>query len=276
MGTTSASAGQRGAAFFDLDKTVIAKASLAAFSPTLRRAGLLSWWLVLRALWGQVLFRHLGADEERMAQVRESALRVATGWDQAHVRRLVHDALAEVVDPIVYEEALELIAEHRAAGRPVYVVSAAPEEIVVPLAGYLGVDDAIASRGRVDPVGRYTGEVEFYCQGPAKAEALAVVAERDAIDLDASYAYSDSVTDLPMLEAVGHPVAVNPDRPLARIATERGWPVRRFRHRVSIRDRLATAGPAHWAAGSTLTALAVVALAAWVLTRRRFRSGGRG
>ena len=102
-----------------------------------------------------------------------------------------------------------------------YLISASPEEIVAPLARYLGVDDAIASRAKLDDDGRYTGEVEFYSYGPFKAEAMVHAAAMYGIDLDASYAYSDSATDLPMLEVVGHPVAVNPDRELARVARAR-------------------------------------------------------
>ena len=92
-----------------------------------------------------------------------------------------------------------------------------------PLAEYLGVDGAIASRAVVDLDGRYTGEMAFYAYGPFKAEAIRDLAQFEGIDLAASYAYSDSYTDVPMLEAVGHPVAVNPDRVLARLARDRGW-----------------------------------------------------
>src|SRR6056297_670142 len=124
---TSAGSGRRldavQAAFFDLDKTVIARAALVALTPSLRRAGYLSRWLVLRALWGHLVFHYLGADERRMERMRASALRIAVGWDQAHVSRLVEEALDEVVVPIVYAEALELIAEHRRAGRRIYLVS---------------------------------------------------------------------------------------------------------------------------------------------------------
>ncbi len=133
----------------------------------------------------------------------------------------MRDTLNEVIDPIVYDEALELIRQHQARGHRVYLVSASPEEIVTPLALYLGVDEAIASRAELDEAGRYTGEVEFYNYGPSKAEAILAAAAAHDIDLSRSYAYSDSATDLPMLEVVGHPVAVNPDRDLARVARQR-------------------------------------------------------
>jgi HAD superfamily hydrolase (TIGR01490 family) len=260
------------AAFFDLDKTVIAKASMVAFGRPLYRAGMISRWLVVRALWSQLLFEHRGADEERMRKFRESALRVTRGWDQARISAIVRDTLTDVIDPIVYDEALDLIREHQDEGRRVYLVSASPEEIVLPLARYLGVDEAIASRAQLDEAGRYTGEVEFYSYGPFKAEAIRSAAIAEGIDLDASYAYSDSATDLPMLEVVGHPVAVNPDRELARIAAERGWEVRLFRHGVPLRERVAMPPPRQTAIGAAaLVTAAGVALGGWWLWRNRAR-----
>jgi len=265
------------AAFFDLDKTVIAKASMVAFGRPLYRAGMISRWLVIRALWSQFVFQQLGADEERMMKFRESALRITRGWDQAHISAVVRDTLTEVIDPIVYDEALDLIHEHRAAGRRVYLISASPEEIVAPLALYLGVDEAIASRARLDDEGRYTGEVEFYSYGPYKAEAILEAARTHDIDLDASYAYSDSATDLPMLEVVGHPVAVNPDRELARIARDRNWEVRQFRHGVPLRERVSMPPPGRAAIGlASVTVVAVGGIAAWWLWRHRNTSRAVG
>ena len=258
------------AAFFDLDKTVIAKASMVAFGRPLYQAGMISRWLVARALWSQFVFQQLGADEVRMQKFRESALRITRGWDQAHISAIVRDTLTEVIDPIVYDEALDLIQEHRAAGRRVYLISASPEEIVAPLARYLGVDEAIASRAKLDDQGRYTGEVEFYSYGPYKAEAILEAAMIHDIDLAASYAYSDSATDLPMLETVGHPVAVNPDRDLARIARERGWEIRQFRNGVPLRDRVTMPPPARAAAGlATIVAVGLSIAGSWWLWRHQ-------
>ena len=194
-------------------------------------------------MWSHLVFEMFGADEERMKKFRESALRVTAGWDQARISAIVRETLVEVIEPIVYDEALELIRRHQSFGRRVFIVSASPEEIVAPLAQYLGVDEAIASRARLDDTGRYTGDVEFYSYGPFKAEAILAVAERDGIDLEGSYAYSDSATDLPMLEVVGHPVAVNPDRDLARIAKERNWEVQTFAHEVPLRERVSMPRP---------------------------------
>ena len=210
------------AAFFDLDKTVIAKASMVAFGRDFYRAGMISRRTVMRAVYGHLVYQHMGASEEKLAEVREKALRMTTGWEQDRVRQIVRDALEEVVEPIIYAEALDLIAEHKEAGRVVALVSASPEEIVEPLGEFLGVDRTLATRAKVDDDGRYTGEVDFYCAGPFKPVAMAAMAEEMGIDLRASYAYSDSATDAPMLEAVGHPVAVNPDRVLARVGVRAG------------------------------------------------------
>ena len=130
----------------------------------------------------------------------------------------MRETLDDVVEPIVYDEALELIREHRAAGRKVFIVSASPEEIVAPLAQYLGVDEAIATRAELDAEAATPGGPSATATGPRRWWRWQMRAERDGIDLAASYAYTDSATDMPMLEAVGHPVAVNPDRELLRAA----------------------------------------------------------
>jgi len=258
------------AAFFDLDKTVIAKASMAAFSRPLYRAGLISPWLVARAMWGQMIFHLYGADEETMRKVRESALRITRGWEQARIMAVVRDTLTDVIEPIVYDEALQLIRDHQAAGRRVFLISASPEEIVAPLAQFLGVDEAISTRACLDDEGRYTGEVEFYAYGPHKAEAMHAAALEQGIDLAASFAYSDSVTDVPMLESVGHPVAVNPDRDLLRTARERDWEIRWFDQRVPLRERVALPEPGTVAAvsGIAVTSATVLGIAWWYWQRR--------
>jgi phosphoserine phosphatase len=132
---------------------------------------------------------------------------------------------------------------HRLAGDRIYLVSASPEEIVLPLAELLGADGAISSVAEVDAEGRYTGRMAFYAYGPSKADAMRELAERAGIDLAESSAYSDSATDIPMLETVGRPVAVNPDRPLARAARERGWETRQFTKPVRLRDRVTVRTP---------------------------------
>lgn len=251
------------AAFFDLDKTVIAKASMVAFGRPLLQAGVINRRLLVRAAWSQLVFHHLGADEERMRRFRESALRITRGWDQQHIRSIVDEALVTVIEPLVYDEALAIMRDHQQAGRRVLIVSASPEEIVQPLASYLRADGAIASRPRIDGDGRYTGEVEFYSYGPFKAEAIRAVAADEGIDLSASYAYSDSITDLPMLEVVGHPVVVNPDRELARVAQQRGWEVRQFRATVPLRDRVPMPRRSRLVVVTGALAMAAVAVGGW-------------
>ncbi|HEX2039166.1 MAG TPA: HAD family hydrolase [Acidimicrobiales bacterium] len=258
------------AAFFDLDKTVIAKASMVAFGGPFYREGLISRRHVVRALYGQLVYMHLGAGEQKLARIRESVLRLTRGWERERVQRIVRETLEEVVEPIVYAEAADLVAEHRAAGRRVFIVSASPEELVQPLAEYLGVDEAIASRAQVDEDGRYTGEMAFYAYGPFKAEAMQERAAAEGIDLAASYAYSDSYTDAPMLEAVGHPVAVNPDRVLLKLARERGWEVRYFNRPVPLRTRRVPTPPAGpTAAVGGLAVAATAAALVWWRARGR-------
>ncbi len=257
------------AAFFDLDKTIIARAALVAFSPALHRAGYLSRWLVLRALYGHFVFQYFGADDERMARMRESALRVTRGWHQETIRSLVEETIDEVIDPIIYAEAIELMRHHREQGHRLYVVSASPEEVVAPLARHLGADQAIATRARVDTEGRYTGEVDFYSFGPFKAEAMRGEADRLGIDLAGSYAYTDSATDLPMLEAVGHPVAVNPDRALLKVASEREWEIKVFERPISMRSRLPAPSAAAGISGGLALAATAVAGGAWWWWQRR-------
>ncbi len=250
------------AAFFDLDKTVIAKASIAAFGRPFRRGGLINRRVLLRAAISQLLFLQFGADEERLARIRESMLALTKGWERDRVREIVRETLLETIEPLIYKEALELMEAHWRAGDRVYLVSASPEEIVLPLADLLGADGAVCSQGEVDEQGCYTGRMAFYAYGPAKAEGMAELAARHGLDLAGSSAYSDSATDLPMLEAVGHPVAVNPDRPLAKVARERGWEVRQFTKPVRLRDRVTVRTP-------VLTSLGLVVGAMVLLWRGR-------
>lgn len=231
------------AAFFDLDKTVMDRASIAAFGRPFRRGGLINRRVVLRAVVSQLIYLQFGASEERMAHVRQAMLALTKGWDRDQVRQIVRETLLETIEPIIYAEAWDLIEQHREAGDRVYLVSASPEEIVMPLTEMLGVDGAICSRGAVDEQGLYTGEMDFYAYGPAKAEGIIDLAQRTGIDLSASSAYSDSATDVPMLEVVGHPVVVNPDRALAKIARERDWEVRHFTKPVRLRDRVGRTTP---------------------------------
>jgi phosphoserine phosphatase len=185
------------------------------------------------------------------------------------VKQLVRETLDDVLTPIIFAEALELIEEHRKAGRKTVIVSSSPAETVEPIGEYLGVDDVIATRARLDDRGRYTGELEFYAYAAHKAEAIREMAVREGLDLASSYAYSDSVTDLPMLDLVGHPVAVNPDRELARIAREREWEVRYFQRPVRLRDRVPVPPRGPTLAAGTIALAAGAAIGVYLWLRRR-------
>jgi len=251
-------------AFFDLDKTIIAKSSTLAFTRPMFKAGLLTGSTLAKAGIAQAYYQAFGADHDQLEWVKEELAAMTKGWDRDEIEALVTETVDEVVTPLVYAEALAIMEEHRGEGRKVIVISASPEEIVRPLCRHLGIDDVIATRAAVDEEGRYTGELELYAYGPGKADAMVALAEAEGIDLSASYAYSDSITDLPMLEVVGHPVVVNPDSELAAVAAERGWEVRKFESAVTLRDKLPTIA----ASGAVATGIAAV-LAYWALKGRK-------
>jgi len=264
------------AAFFDLDKTVIAKASMVAFGRPFYRGGLIDRRTLLRALYGQLVYLHLGASEQKLNRIRESVLRLTKGWQRDRVCEIVEEAIEATVEPIIFAEAADLIDWHHEEGRFVVIVSASPDEIVAPLSRFLGADACIASRARVDEDGRYTGSMQFYAYGPFKAEAMDALAAERGIDLAASYAYTDSYTDLPMLEAVGHPVAVNPDRVLSRYAREHEYEVLHFSHPVSlwsrVRDRIGSVPPRPaiaLSAGAVAIGVGAAAAGWWLGSRRR-------
>ena len=260
--------GKRVAAFFDLDKTVVAKSSTLAFGRPLYKEGLISPAIVIKGAYAQLAYQLLGANEGRMEKSRVALLQLTKGWNAERVQRLVRETLQEIIDPLIYEEALELFEEHRRAGRDLYLVSSSGEEVVKPLAEYLGVPHVIATRPGIDEDGNYDGTLDFYCYGEGKAVAIREEAEARNIDLSASFAYSDSVTDLPMLDAVGNPVAVNPDRELRRAAAEREWEVVDFVRPVALRSRLSTVPrpPTEVVVGAG--ALSAMAAAGWMLYQR--------
>lgn len=262
QGRTPAGEPIRTAAFFDLDKTVIAKSSTLAFSKPFFDQGLINRRAVLKSTYAQFLFLMSGADHDQMDRMRSYVTNMCTGWDVEQVKSIVGETLHDIVDPLVFAEAAELIADHKLCGRDVVVVSASGEEIVAPIARALGATHAMATRMVVED-GRYTGEIAFYCYGEGKVEAIRQLAAREGYALDYCYAYSDSVTDLPMLEEVGHPTVVNADRSLRKEAAARGWPMLTFSNPVSLRDRIpAPSG----AAVATTAAVGVSALAAGALT----------
>jgi HAD superfamily hydrolase (TIGR01490 family) len=225
------------AAFFDLDKTVIAKSSLVALGPELHARGMLRRRTLVWGVFSHLLFMRFGADDEKLNKIRESVLKVTKGWDHDEVRALVAETINDVIEPLIYDEALELIDHHLAEGDEVWLVSMAPAEIVDPFAELLGITGAISSLAEIDEEGKFTGNMLFFAQGENKAVAVRELCEKRGIDLADCFAYSDSETDVPMLEVVGHAFAVNPDRQLAKVAHDQAWPILSFTHPVRAHDR---------------------------------------
>lgn len=259
----------RTAAFFDLDKTIIARSSTAAFSRELRTEGMLTSADALRTAYAQFVFSVGSADARQTSRLRDAIAQTITGWEAAKVRALVEDTVDARIDPLVYEEALGLIRQHQRNGRDVVIVSASGAEVVEPIAHLLGTRDFIASEMEVVD-GRYTGNISLYCYGPVKAEAIRALALERQYDLTRSYAYSDSITDAPMLNEVGFGYAVNPDRVMRKAAIDKGWGVLRFVKPVALRKSsrqrtLIVVG----------VAAAVAGLVWWGVTHRRTRRPDR-
>jgi len=261
----------RTAAFFDLDKTIIAKSSTLAFSRSFYQGGLINRRTVLRSAYAQFVYLVGGADHDQMERMRQYLSSMATGWDVQQVKDIVSETLHELIDPIIYDEAATLIEEHHVAGRDVVIVSTSGAEVVEPIGEMLGADRVVATRMVVDEDGRYSGEVDFYAYGPMKAEAIRELARTEGYDLSRCYAYSDSATDIPMLAEVGHAYAVNPDRALRKEATARGWPVLVFTKPVRLRDRIPSVSlpPRPALAAAALSAGAATAGLVWLASRRR-------
>jgi HAD superfamily hydrolase (TIGR01490 family) len=215
------------AAFFDLDRTLIKRSSVLALAGSFRRRGLISRLDLIKSAFWQVLFVLRGASAERVRSAAEDGMKILNGFSVAEMQHLVGDAMETVLRPLVYEEPLRLLERHRARGEPVYIVSATLQEIVQHIADDLGFDGAVGSICEVVD-GVYTGRTLRAAHGEGKADALRELAAAEGLDLERSTAYSDSYSDVPFLEAVGRPVAANPDRKLRRIAAERGWPVVHF------------------------------------------------
>ena len=216
-----------GAAFFDLDRTLLRRSSALALAGSFRERGLISRWQMLRAAGWQLLFVARGASHEAVRRAAEDGLSLLAGYTPEELRELVAEAMEPILRPLVYAEPLHLVQQHHERGEPVYIVSATLQEIVDAIAADLGFDGALGTICEVKD-GKYTGRAERSLHAEAKAECVRAVAEREGFDLVECTAYSDSHTDVPFLEIVGHPVVVNPDRALRRIAAERGWPVLEF------------------------------------------------
>ena len=228
------------AAFFDLDKTILATSSSFAFARPFHKEGLIGATDVIRSAYAQFMFRASGANHDQMENMRDYMSSLIKGWDVATVQRIVNETLDEIIDPVVYFEALELIESHRAAGHDVIIVSSSGTEIV------------------------------FYAYGEGKADAIRTLAEERGYDLDLCFAYSDSVTDLPMLQLVGNPIAVNPDDELRAVAEGQGWRIHDFAKPVALQQRAQRTQAVAAGAGVALGAVALGLT--WYARRRSLRA----
>nr|WP_245802149.1 HAD family hydrolase [Corynebacterium pacaense] len=219
----------RVAAFFDLDKTIIAMSSTYAYGREFMNSGLISPVEALQLSLAQATYMFAGHTSEQMDNTRNQLTAMVSGWDVAQVRTIAEETMHSVVTPTIYAEARELIEFHQEQGHDVIIVSASVRELVEPIAEELGVSQTVNTVLETRN-GAYTGEVLFYCKGGAKARAIEDLAGVNGYDLPSCFAYSDSFTDLPMLEIVGHPSAVNPDRGLKKVALERGWKILSFKN----------------------------------------------
>jgi HAD superfamily hydrolase (TIGR01490 family) len=254
----------RAAAFFDLDKTLMAGSSGMVFARVASRRGLVPRKQL--AKWGadHLLYRLRGASDAQTNSVLEVAQRVFADVPEREITRMGPELMAGIL-PRIYPEMLEEVHRHQDEGRATFIVSAAGNDLVSSLARVLGMEGGIGTRWEVGTDEAYTGRMDGpFVYGDGKVHAMRRFAEEHEIDLESSYAYSDSASDLPMLRAVGHPVVVNPDGALAEIAKVEGWPVMRFER---IGRKLAIAGA---------TALAAVIGGSGVAARRRESRRSRG
>jgi HAD superfamily hydrolase (TIGR01490 family) len=219
----------RAAAFFDLDKTLMAGSSGMQFARIATRHGIVGRRQL--ASWGveHLRYRLRGTTDARTKEVLRVARELIAGVPVRSLERMNPEVMAAIL-PRVYPQMLDEVYAHQDAGRATFIVSAAGNGVVEPLAAVLGMDGGIGTSYEVDDdddafTGRFDGPFVY---GDGKVEAMEAFAAEHGIDLAASYAYSDSLSDLPMLRAVGHPVVVNPDPPLAEIAREEGWQTMRF------------------------------------------------
>ncbi|MBN8867389.1 MAG: HAD-IB family hydrolase [Solirubrobacterales bacterium] len=245
------------AAFFDLDKTLMAGSSGMQFAKAARERGLISRAQVMR--WGRdhVRYRIKGATDDETGQILRVARETLAGVSFTEISRMWPEVLAGIL-PRIYPEVLAEVHRHQDEGRETYIVSAAGSDMVESLAQVLGMDGGIGTRYVVED-GAYTGALDGpFVYGPGKVIAIEALAEERNLDLAGSWAYSDSASDLPMLGVVGNAVAVNPDAPLLEVARREGWQVMRF-------ERL---GRNLAIGGTAAAALLVGGIGGWLSKRR--------
>lgn len=256
------------AAFFDLDKTIIATSSAYAFGREFVNNGLITRQEALELSLSKASYMLAGHSSEQMDSARDSLTQMVTGWSVDEIRRITTETMHNVVTPAIYAEARDLIEQHRSAGRDVIIISASASFLVEPIAHELGVNQVVATELEVVD-GRLTGAITRYLKGGAKAEAVSEYAATRGYDLARSYAYSDSATDIPMLAKVGHPVAVNPDRALRKHALAHDWQVLTFKNPVPL-IQLPNAREVGIGAG-VVAGVTALSLAAYWLTQRILR-----
>ena len=259
----------RVAAFFDLDKTIIATSSAFAFGREFMHNGLITTSEALQMSLAKATYMIAGQSSEQMDSTRDQLAALVAGWSVEQVRTIASETMHNVVTPAIYAEARELIAFHRNAGHYVIIISASASHLVDLIAEELGIDQVVATELEVED-GRFTGEILFYCKGDAKAQAITDLAAENNYDLSVSYAYSDSATDIPMLQAVGNPIAVNPDRAMKKAALENGWEIRTFRDPVPL---FQMPSPREISIGASIVAVISAAAAGGIWWAQRGRRG---
>ncbi len=255
------------AAFFDLDKTLIPGSSLFLLARGAYERDMFRVRDLLRFGWGQMMFRLAGERQRDMEMSRQSTLEFVTGHKSSELVEWGSDIAAERILPRVYEDIVRVIDGHQQRGDLTFLVTAAPIELAATIADALEMTGAIATVSEIDAEGYYTGRlVGPVMHGPEKAKAVAEAAAERGIDLAECSAYSDSMNDLPLLESVGDPHAVNPEHELRRIATARGWPV----HELRTRRRALLIGIPAGLGGAGLLGSGI-ALGMWTQRRRAAR-----
>lgn len=262
---------RKGAAFFDLDRTLVPGSSLFLLARGAYERDLFRVRDILRFAWGQAVFRLRGEHDRGMELARSSTLEFVTGRSQDEIIEMGEEIAEERILPRVYKDLVTTIRSHQERGDLTYLVTASPVELARTVARSLGMTGALGTVSEVDGRGYYTGRlVGAVLHGPEKARAVAEEARRAGVELDDCHAYSDSVNDLPLLESVGHPHAVNPDRELRRIALQRGWPI----HELRTRRRALLVGIPAGLGGASLFG-GGVALGMWLQRRRTPRAASR-
>lgn len=242
------------AAFFDLDRTLIAGASTFAFGWVAWRGRLVSTTELLGDAASALSFRFTGGSDDQSDMVRDRILEAVRGRHREELTSLNDDILPRLLNS-VRPETRRVVESHHEAGRDTYIVSASPIEIVGPLAAALGMTGAIATESEVEN-GVYTGRLlSEFCYGAGKVSRVRDLAEQNGYDLRVCYAYSDSQSDIPLLELVGHPVAVNPDGVLRKLARSRNWPIVQFARRAKVTATAVGSSVAITAMGAGLYAL---------------------